>query len=86
MPSPERNLRKLHHWNRRAWEEIVILRKRVEIIERQTGVETGGDYYFREDEKPWEVETVYDYRLTIFAFFFGMFVGAAIMVAILVGR
>lgn len=75
------NVQKLQHWNRRAWQELAIIRKRLEILETEMKVETGGDYEFAPEGDPWEQETVYihDNGKLIFAFLLGVLIGAAII-------
>lgn len=75
------NVQKLQHWNRRAWQELSIIKTRLEILEKEIKVETGGDYEFAPEGDPWEQETVYirDKGMVIFAFLLGVLVGAAII-------
>lgn len=55
----ESDIKKLRRWNRRAWQEITILRSRVEQIEGKLEMDTGGDSEWIPEGDPWDVEVVY---------------------------
>lgn len=68
-------LERVNHWNRRAWQEIVVLKKRVEIIEEKTSVETGGDFVHAVEGDPWEREVIIDHKTAVMTFWLGMAAG-----------
>lgn len=78
FPSRGNRVEKLQHWNRRAWQEIALLKVRVEMLETVMKVETGGDYEYTPEGDPWEVEHIYDNRMVLFAFVFGVLMGSGI--------
>ena len=81
-------LNKYEHWNRRVWQEIAIIKSRLDAIEDEVKVDTGGDYEFAPEGDPWEKETVYERvgaRMVIGGFLLGIVVGIALTVAVIGG-
>lgn len=78
------SLDKLHHWNRRVWMELAIVKKRLEIVEEKTDTDTGGEFYNSPDENPWEPHIIYlqsPYLLP--AFLVGMILGVIVTMVIM---
>jgi hypothetical protein len=73
---------KLQHWNRRAWQEIAILKTRIEILEKAMKIDTGGDYEYAPEGDPWEPEIIHDYKFSLFCFIIGVLVGMSVTLAL----
>ena len=72
-------LESIKYWNRIAFQEIVVLKARIKVMEEETGIQTGGDKFETFTGDPWERDVVYGSRMAIFCFFMGFISGMIIM-------
>lgn len=80
----ETRVRRLSHWNRRAWQQIVNLETRLDVVENQLQISDSPNETFPEGD-PWEREIVTNviWLPAFRAFVLGVAIGAIIAMVIL---
>lgn len=79
------NVTVLSHWNRRAWQEIAILKARIEELETRVDTTTGGNYEYSPEGDPWDTETVTNKIAVGWAFIGGFVLASILWIVILWG-
>lgn len=74
----------LAHWNRRAWQEIAIIKTRIDELERRTEIDTGGDSPYAPKGDPWEREVITNKLFIGWAYVAGFVTGSILWILLLV--